>query len=208
MTDSDGMKAETAKPKKPGKPVQTSSGSSEIIAPPLEARADATNEFAPALPIETTAAEATSEPQSNLARTKISHVPKTIEGSKMNATEAMKSFGVGYEYDALSTFKTVAEKATHNLEAVTQAATAAMHGAEQARAYLAASSKTALDNQYAAASAFAKVKNAQEALDLQAQFARKALDAYSTNVRAMSELFSSTLSATLKPLSVTFSASS
>jgi hypothetical protein len=117
----------------------------------------------------------------------------------------MKSFGVGYEFDALSAFKAVAEKATHSLEAMTEATMAAIHGVEQSRAYLAANSKTALDNQFAAASAFAKVKSAQEAFELQAQFARKALEAYSTNVSVMSELFSSTLSATLKPLSATFS---
>lgn len=122
----------------------------------------------------------------------------------MDATEG-KSFGAGYEFDAMSAFKTAAEKATHSLDAVTAATMAAIHGAEQARTYLLSNSKTALENQFAAASAFAKVKTPQEAFDLQAQFARKALDAYSTNVSEMSKLFSSSLSATLKPLSATFS---
>jgi len=146
-----------------------------------------------------TAADATTGPRPEMARTRNAAVPKPMEGIKV---EALKSFGA--DFDAVSAFKTAAEKATHSLEAVTEATMAALTGAEKARAYLAANSKTALESQFAAASAFAKVKTPQEAFDLQAQFARNALDAYSTNVSEISELFSSSLSATLKPLSATF----
>jgi hypothetical protein len=117
-----------------------------------------------------TDAEATAEPPSDLARTRISHVPQTMEGNQVNATEAMKSFSAGYEFDALSNFKTVAEKASLGLEGSAEATLAAIQGAEQA-------------------------------FELQTQFVRKALDAYGANLNEMSALFSSTLSATLKPLS-------
>jgi hypothetical protein len=84
--------------------------------------------------------------------------------------------------------------------ALGKATSAAFAGADQARVQIADTTTAALERQVAAATAFAKVKTPQEALELQSKFARETLAAYSANLKTMSDLWTSSLTATMKPI--------
>ncbi|CAN7622392.1 phasin family protein [Phenylobacterium sp. LjRoot219] len=86
------------------------------------------------------------------------------------------------------------------LEAISASFTAALSSAETTRAHLASASARAIQGQIAATTAFASVKTPQEAFELQAQFARKALDAYTADVTALGGLMIAAFEASLKPL--------
>jgi hypothetical protein len=75
-----------------------------------------------------------------------------------------------------------------------------IHGAEQARARVVADGIKALESQAARATAVAKVTSAQEALELQQQFARQALESYVASATAVSSALTSAFQAALKPL--------
>lgn len=84
--------------------------------------------------------------------------------------------------------------------ALGKAASAAYAGVDQARARMTESAKTAMEQQIAAAAAFAKVKSPQEFLELQSRLSREAFVAYTANVKAMTDLWTSSLNATFKPI--------
>lgn len=85
------------------------------------------------------------------------------------------------------------------LQAAAASFTAALAGAEKARSHLASAGARAIQDQLAAAAAFAKVKTPQEALELQAQFTGKALEAYRADLTAFGGLLNASVEETLKP---------
>lgn len=86
------------------------------------------------------------------------------------------------------------------MEALSASVTAALEGAEKARAHVVSSGTRALEGQIAAAAAFAKVRTPQEAFQLQTQFARQALETYTADVAAFGSLLSASFQQSLKPL--------
>ena len=84
--------------------------------------------------------------------------------------------------------------------ALGKAATAAYAGVDQTRAHMAETARTAMEQQIAAAAAFTKVKSPQEFIELQSRLSREAFVAYTANLKAMTDLWTSSLTATLKPI--------
>ena len=84
--------------------------------------------------------------------------------------------------------------------ALGKAASAAYAGVDQARAQMTDTARGVLEQQVAAAAAFVKVKSPQEFFELQTRLSREALSAYTSNVKALSDLWATSLSATLKPI--------
>jgi phasin family protein len=78
-----------------------------------------------------------------------------------------------------------------NLEAVVASVTAATKGAESLGALYMAYSKTAVENQVAAAKALSGAKSVQEAVELQTTWAKSAMELYMAEVGKMGETASS-----------------
>lgn len=87
-----------------------------------------------------------------------------------------------------------------NLEAVIASVTAAAKGAEALGAETIAFSKSAMENQVAAAKSLSAAKSVQEVLELQTGFAKSALEAYIAQVSKASEIMSASMKDSMKPL--------
>lgn len=87
-----------------------------------------------------------------------------------------------------------------NLEAVIASVTAAAKGAEALGAETIAYSKSAMENQVAAAKSLSGAKSVQEVLELQTGFAKSALEAYIAQVSKASEIVSASMKDSMKPL--------
>lgn len=87
-----------------------------------------------------------------------------------------------------------------NLEAVIASVTAAAKGAEALGAETIAYSKSAMENQVAAAKSLTGAKSVQEVLELQTGFAKSALEAYIAQVSKASEIVSASMKDSMKPL--------
>lgn len=87
-----------------------------------------------------------------------------------------------------------------NLEAVVASVTAATKGAESLGAQYMAYSKTAVENQVAAAKALTGAKSVQEAVELQTAWAKSAMELYMAEVGRMGETVSATIKDSFKPI--------
>ena len=87
-----------------------------------------------------------------------------------------------------------------NLEAVVASVTAATKGAESLGAQYMAYSKTAVENQVAAAKALSGAKSVQEAVELQTSWAKSAMELYMAEVGKMGETVSATIKDSFKPI--------
>ncbi len=87
-----------------------------------------------------------------------------------------------------------------NLEAVIASVTAAAKGAEALGAETIAYSKSAIENQVAAAKSLSGAKSIQEVIELQTGFAKSALEAYIAQMSKASEIVSASMKDSLKPL--------
>lgn len=87
-----------------------------------------------------------------------------------------------------------------NLEAVVASVTAATKGAESLGAQYMAYSKTAVENQVAAAKALSGAKSVQEAVELQTTWAKSAMELYMAEVGKMGETVSATIKDSFKPI--------
>lgn len=119
--------------------------------------------------------------------------------------------GVAAERDPLEVFKIgvlrgvehlggATDAAAKNAQALQRSFGAAAKAAEQIRAYAAAQAANALEQQIAAASAFAKVKSPKEMLELQSAFARRALEGYGASFAAAQDLLQASVTATWQPI--------
>lgn len=113
--------------------------------------------------------------------------------------EPMAAFAAGMDR-ALSALTTGEAVSAKTMQAISASVTAALEGADKARAHVAASSARVLEEQIAAASAFAQVKSPQEAFQLQTQFTRQALEAYTADMATFGGLMSAYFQQSLKPL--------
>lgn len=87
-----------------------------------------------------------------------------------------------------------------NLEAVVASVTAATKGAEALGAQAMAYSKTAFEAQTAAAKSLAGAKSVQEVVELQTAFAKGAMETYMAEMGRMSEIVSTSVKDSMKPL--------
>ena len=87
-----------------------------------------------------------------------------------------------------------------NLEAVVASVTAATKGAESLGAQYMAYSKTAVENQVAAAKALSGAKSVQEAVELQTTWAKSAMELYMAEVGKMGETVAAAVKDSMKPL--------
>jgi phasin family protein len=88
----------------------------------------------------------------------------------------------------------------HNLEADVASVTAAANGAEAPGAQAMAYSKSAVEDQVAAAKALASAKSVQEAVELQTAWAKSALETYMAQVGKMGETVAASVKDSMKPL--------
>jgi phasin family protein len=87
-----------------------------------------------------------------------------------------------------------------NLEAVIASVTAAAKGAEALTTETLAYSKTAMENQVAAAKSLSGVKSVQELFELQSGFARTAMESYMTQMGKVSEIMTASMKDAVKPI--------
>ncbi len=87
-----------------------------------------------------------------------------------------------------------------NLEAVVASVTAVTKGAESLGALYMAYSKTAVENQVAAAKALSGAKSVQEAVELQTTWAKSAMELYMAEVGKMGETVAAAVKDSMKPL--------
>jgi phasin family protein len=87
-----------------------------------------------------------------------------------------------------------------NLEAVVASVTAVTKGAESLGAQYMADSKTAVENQVAAAKALSGAKSVQEAVELQTTWAKSAMELYMAEVGKMGETVAAAVKDSMKPL--------
>ncbi len=87
-----------------------------------------------------------------------------------------------------------------NLEAVVASVTAATKGAESLGAQYMAYSKTAVENQVAAAKALSGAKSVQEAMEMQTSWAKSAMELYMAQVGKMGETVAAAVKDSMKPL--------
>ena len=87
-----------------------------------------------------------------------------------------------------------------NLEAVIASVTAAAKGAEALTTETLAYSKTAMENQVAAAKSLSGVKSVQELFELQSSFAKSAMESYMTQMGKVSEIMTASMKDAVKPI--------
>lgn len=95
----------------------------------------------------------------------------------------------------------VAANAKRNAEAFSTSVTVAAKGAEALRDEAAAYAKGAYDAGLAHAKALGSVSSLQEAVELQTAYSKTAMDAFLKKLNVASELFSTTVRESVRPLS-------
>ena len=127
----------------------------------------------------------------------------TSETMKMNvdqfATAGNQAFKDGVE-KSLTALNEVNAQGKRNMEAVAASVTAAAKGAEVLGAQVVAYSKSAFEAQVAQAKSLATAKSLQEVVELQTSFAKAAMEAYIAELNRASEVVSSTVKDSMRPL--------
>ena len=129
----------------------------------------------------------------------------------MAATETLKASVEQFTTAGNQAFKDQVEKSLaglnelnahskKNLEAVVASVTAATKGAESLGAQYMAYSKTAVENQVAAAKALSGAKSVQEAMEMQTSWAKSAMELYMAEVGKMGETVAAAVKDSMKPL--------
>jgi hypothetical protein len=101
----------------------------------------------------------------------------------------------------------MAEHSKANLEAMMEAAKINMKSIEDAGSIATAHVKTASEKASAAMKTLASSKSIQEAVEVQADYTRGALDAYFADFNKIADVFLGAMKASSKPISDRFSAS-
>ncbi|MDH4384095.1 MAG: TIGR01841 family phasin [Caulobacter sp.] len=129
----------------------------------------------------------------------------------MAAAEALKTTVEQFTTAGNAAFKDQVEKSLaglnemnahskKNLEAVVASVTAATKGAESLGALAMSYSKKAMEDQVSAAKALAGAKSVQEAVELQASWAKSALELYMAEMGKMGETVAAAVKDSMKPL--------
>lgn len=101
---------------------------------------------------------------------------------------------------SLTALNEVNAQGKRNMEAVAASVTAAAKGAETLGAQVVAYSKTAFEAQVAQAKSLATAKSLQEVVELQTAFAKSMMEGYIAEMNRASEVVSSTVKDSLRPL--------
>ncbi len=115
------------------------------------------------------------------------------------ATAGNQAFKDGVE-KSLTAINEANAQSKRNMEAVAASVTAAAKGAETLGAQVMAYSKKAFEDQVAQAKALATAKSVQEVVELQTAFAKTAMETYIAELNRASEVVSSTVKDSLRPL--------
>jgi phasin family protein len=120
----------------------------------------------------------------------------TIDPITAATTTAFKD-GVEKTLTALNDANALSKK---NLEAVVASVTAATKGAEALGAQAMAYSKTAFETQMSAAKSLSGAKSVQEAIELQTNFAKTAMETFMAEMGKMTETMTASMKDSVKPL--------
>ena len=101
---------------------------------------------------------------------------------------------------SLSTLNQLNDVSKRNLEAVVSSLTAATRGAEALGAQAMSYGKSSMEQTAEAARALTAARSVQEAVELQTNFARTALETYLTEMNRMSETVAASVKDSLQPL--------
>ncbi len=93
-----------------------------------------------------------------------------------------------------------------NLEALVEATTAAQRGAEVLGQQVMAYSKKSWEDGVTAAQSIAQARSVQEAIELQTNFAKSAMETYIAEMTRMTETFTTSMKDSLQPLNARVSA--
>jgi len=115
------------------------------------------------------------------------------------ATAGNQAFKDGVE-KSLTALNEVNAQGKRNMEAVTASVTAAAKGAEVLGAQVVAYSKSAFEAQVAQAKSLSTAKSLQEVVELQTAFAKTMMETYIAELNRASEVVSSTVKDSLRPL--------
>jgi phasin family protein len=102
---------------------------------------------------------------------------------------------------SLNTFSEINTASKRNLEALTDSFNAASQGAQALGAQAVAYSKKAFEDQVGAAKSLAAAKTVQEALDIQADFAKQSIDGYLAEMNRWTDTLAATAKSSFKPIS-------
>jgi phasin family protein len=115
------------------------------------------------------------------------------------ATAGNQAFKDGVE-KSLTAINEANAQGKRNMEAVAASVSAAAKGAETLGAQAIAYSKTAFENQVAQAKALSTCKSVQEVVELQTTFAKSSMEAFIAEMNRASEIVSSTVKDSMRPL--------
>ena len=101
---------------------------------------------------------------------------------------------------SLSALNEMNAQGKRNLEAMVASVTAATRAAETIGAQAVAYTKSSMEKQVEAARAVTGARSVQEAVELQTSFARQAMETYVSEMNKVTEIVSSAMKDTLKPL--------
>ena len=123
--------------------------------------------------------------------------------AQKNWTDAASSGNQAFKDQAeksLSALNDMNAQSKRNLEAMVASVTAATRAAETLGAQALAYTKSSLETQVEAARAVTGARSMQEAMELQTTFARQAMEAYVAQMNKVTEVVSSAMKDTIKPL--------
>lgn len=101
---------------------------------------------------------------------------------------------------SMNSFAELGAVSKRNVEALTDSFNAASQGAQALGAQAIAYSKKAFEDQVVAAKSLAAAKTVQEAMDIQADYAKSAMDGYMAEMNRWTDTFSATAKSTFKPI--------
>jgi phasin family protein len=101
---------------------------------------------------------------------------------------------------SLNNFTEISAVSKRNMEALTDSFNAASQGAQALGAQAVAYSKKAFEDQVAVSKSLAAAKTVQEAMDIQADFAKQAIDGYLAELNRWTDTFTATAKSTFKPI--------
>jgi phasin family protein len=120
------------------------------------------------------------------------------------AADSAAAFGKQAFKDSVETsmnsFAELGAASKRNIEALTDSFNAASQGAQALGAQAVAYSKKSFEDQVVVAKSLASAKTVQEAMDIQADFAKSAMDTYMTEMNRWTETFTATAKSTFKPI--------
>ena len=152
--------------------------------------------------------------QDKTARTAAEAAKNTADRATATANEGARTFqdaaermsGAGNEAfketveRSLATLNELNAVSKRNLEAVVASISAATRGAEVVGAQAMSYGKTSMEQGVEAAKALSAAKSVQEAVELQTNYARTALETYLSEMNRMSEVVATSVKDSLQPL--------